>query len=45
MEESVWVPLSGIEQLTESCSLWLINLLLNLEKGNALLYLGTEYIE
>ena len=45
MEESVWIPISSIEQLAETCSPWLINVLLNLEKGHTPLYLGTEYIE
>ena len=45
MEECVWIPLNSVEQLKEACSPWLVNLLLNLEKGNTPLYLGTEYIE
>ena len=45
MEESVWIPLNSTEQLKDTCSPWLINLLINLEKGNIPLYLGTEYIE
>ncbi|MBR2635707.1 MAG: NUDIX domain-containing protein [Oscillospiraceae bacterium] len=45
MEESVWIPLTKAEQLTDTCSPWLINILLNLEKGNIPIYLGTEYIK
>ena len=45
MEESVWMPLSKTEQLTDTCSPWLINILLNLEKGNMAVYFETEYME
>ena len=44
MEESVWIPLGKTEQLTDTCPTWLISILLNLEKGNLPIYLGTEYI-
>ena len=45
MEDSVWMPLSNMEQLREVCSPWLINLLRNLKNGNMPMYLGTEYID
>ena len=44
MEESLWIPLCNMEQWTEHCSPWLINLLRHLEKGHTPVYLGTEYI-
>lgn len=44
MEDSVWIPLRNIQELSESCSSWLIELLQNLKNGNTPIYLGTEYI-
>ena len=45
MEDSVWMPLSNMEQLSGNCSPWLINLLRNLKNDNTPMYLGTEYID
>lgn len=45
MEASVWMPLSNIEDIGETCPSCLKKILVNLRENNNPMYMGTEYRE